>query len=62
MLFSEPKWGNGCVALVAAVAGLFLLGAVTNHFGWSIPRPVGSLVGFLIFLAIARFILNQIFD
>ncbi len=62
MLFSDPKWGNGCLALIAGVIGFFLLNAMMNHFGWSIPRPVAGVVGFLILLGIVRFILNQIFD
>jgi len=62
MLFSDPKWGNGCLALIAGVAGIYLLGAISSHFSWTMPRPVGAVVGFLFLLAIARFILNQIFD
>ena len=62
MLFGDPKWGNGCLALLGGVAGLYLFGAVFNHFKWSLPEPVGSLVGLLLLLGIARFILNQIFD
>jgi hypothetical protein len=62
MLFSEPKWGNGCLALLAGVAGFFLIASVVRFFGWSVPRPVATLLQFLLVLAIARFILNQIFD
>lgn len=50
--------------MIGAVAGLYLLGAVTRHFNWtwSPPAPVAQIIGFLVFLGIARFILNQIFD
>lgn len=66
MLFSDPKWGSGCLALIIGVAGFYLvgtlLGILLNYLGWTIPRPVGSVIGLLICLGIARFILNQIFD
>lgn len=66
MLFSEPKWDNGCFVLVAIVACITLLNAAARYYNWasswSIPAPVGQVIGFLIFLGLARFILNQIFD
>lgn len=64
MLLSDPKWGNGCIVLIAAVGGLTLLSAIIRNYDWTIsfPPAVGRVVGFFILLAIARFILNQIFD
>ena len=64
MLFSDPKWGSGCIAIIAVVGGLTLLSAAMQHFGWtlSLPQSVGGFVSFLVFLAIARFVVNQIFD
>jgi hypothetical protein len=67
MLFSDPKWGNGCLALVGVVAGVTVLRAVALHFEWVTPgqrtsSPFLTLIGFLILLALVRFILNQIFD
>lgn len=62
MLFSDPKWGNGCLAFIGVVATYFLLTAIMRHFAWSIPRPLGSFLGFLLFLGFARFVVNQIFD
>lgn len=67
MLFSDPKWGNGCLAMIGVVAGIWVLSAVGRHFEWYTPgdqrsSPILSLIGFLILLAAARFILNQIFD
>jgi len=62
MFFSDPKWGNGCLALLAGVAGVTLLRVALHNVNWSIPRPVGSIIVLLVSLAIVRFILNQIFD
>ena len=65
MLFSEPKWDHGCFALLAIVACITLLNAAARYYNWSswsIPAPVGQVIGLLIFVGMARFILNQIFD
>jgi hypothetical protein len=62
MLLSDPKWGKGCLTVLAFVAIWTLIRTSMIHFEWSIPKPIGSLIGFLIFLGIARLIVNQIFD
>jgi len=64
MLFSDPKWGNGCLALIGVVAFVFLWGAAERYLGWhlTLPTPFGQILGFLILLALARFVVNQIFD
>jgi|GEM_PF-2967930 len=64
MLFSEPKWASGCFALFLVIGGLLLLESALGHLRWSfsLPTPVGQVLGLLLLVALARFILNQIFD
>lgn len=62
ILLKDPEWGKGCFAVFLAVVGLVIVSAIIGHCGWTIPRPVGRVVGLLLALAIARWVLNRIFD
>ncbi len=68
---SFENWMRGLVALIAGVAFLFLVGWGARSLGLTAPRSVAlpveyraisTVVGLLLLVGVARFVLSQIFD
>lgn len=59
---SFNDWMRGLAVIVVGVVGIFALGWLLGALGIAIPVPFRRVVGYLLCLALAWWVLSQIFD